>query len=472
MGETLLWLYHRLPVPLRTVAASWQGLRLRSWRYGPDTDRLVDEALEREGWSPQRWKRWQEERLAYVLHRAATRVPYYRAQWAARRRRGERASWEYLENWPILEKQALRDNPRAFVADDRDVRRMYYDHTAGTTGTPLDLWFSKDTVRGWFALFEARVRRWNGLSRHDHWATLGGQPVVPAQTQLPPFWVWNAPMRQLYLSANHVSQRNAPAYMDALTRYGITHMLSYSSSASALAHEALDLSPRPAGPELIVTIGESLFPWQRETIHAGLGSEVRESYGMGEIVAAATECPAGTLHLWPEVGWLEVLSEMDDAPAPPGTSGRLICTGLLNDDMPLIRYAIGDRGKVAMEDASCPCGRTLPALAGIEGRVNDLLVTRDGRQIYWLNPIFYGLPVREAQIIQETLDRVQIRYVAAPAFTSEAERMIINRLQARMGAVEVTMERVDEVPRSANGKFRGMICNLPPEQKGPFPAAK
>src|SRR5919108_1156824 len=114
MRDTVLRLYHRLPAPTRSVAASLRGLYLRSWRYGPETERLVAEALEREQWSPERWKIWQEERLAYVLHRAATQVTYYREQWAARRRRGDRASWEYLENWPILEKEVVRETPRAF----------------------------------------------------------------------------------------------------------------------------------------------------------------------------------------------------------------------------------------------------------------------------------------------------------------------------------------------------------------------
>src|SRR2546430_6312499 len=106
MSDILLRLYHRLPAPGRSVATSLRGLYLRSWRYGPESERLVAEALERERWSAERCKAWQEERLAYVLHRAATRVPYYREQWAARRRQGNRASWAYWENWPILEKEA------------------------------------------------------------------------------------------------------------------------------------------------------------------------------------------------------------------------------------------------------------------------------------------------------------------------------------------------------------------------------
>jgi phenylacetate-CoA ligase len=81
MTGALLNLYYSLPPSLRSAAASMRGLYLRSWRYGSETDRLVEEALERELWTPDQWKAWQEERLRSVLHRAATRVPYYRAQW-------------------------------------------------------------------------------------------------------------------------------------------------------------------------------------------------------------------------------------------------------------------------------------------------------------------------------------------------------------------------------------------------------
>src|SRR5688572_25966426 len=165
MKDIMLRAYHHLPGSLRSVAASIRGLYLRSWRYGSETDRLVEEALERESWSPHQWKTWQEERLAYVLHRAATQVPYYREQWAARRRRGDKASWEYLENWPILEKNSVKDGPRTFVADDCNLRLMFREETSGTTGKSLSVWWSKKTVREWYALSEARIRHWNGVSR-------------------------------------------------------------------------------------------------------------------------------------------------------------------------------------------------------------------------------------------------------------------------------------------------------------------
>ena len=59
-----------------------------------------------------------------------------------------------------------------------------------------------------------------------------------------------------------------------------------------------------------------------------------------EAVAAASECTEGSLHLWPEVGHVELLDDEGAAPVAVGTPGRLICTGLINRDMPLIRFAV------------------------------------------------------------------------------------------------------------------------------------
>ena len=87
MSNLSLRLYHGLPAPARSLAATLRGLYLQWWRYGPDSERLVLAARERAGWTLAEWAAWRDERLGYVLHRAATRVPYYRERWEARRRR-------------------------------------------------------------------------------------------------------------------------------------------------------------------------------------------------------------------------------------------------------------------------------------------------------------------------------------------------------------------------------------------------
>jgi len=83
----------------------------------------------------------------------------------------------------------------------------------------------------------------------------------------------------------------------------------------------------------------------------------RETYGNAEGVSAAAECSAGKLHLWPDLGIVEILEGKQ--PVPAGTTGDLVCTGICNRMMPLIRYRIGDRG--CLDDRKkCSCGRTLP----------------------------------------------------------------------------------------------------------------
>ncbi len=463
MGDTLLRAYHRLPAPLRSVAATLRGHYLRSWRYGPETARLIEEARDREQWSADRWRVWREERLARVLRHAATRVPYYRAQWEARRRAGDRRSWEVLANWPILEKETVRERAIELVGDDRNVKRMFHEHTSGTTGTSLDLWWSQAAVRGWYALFEARCRHWYDVSRHDRWAMLAGQLVTPITQRRPPFWVWNEALNQLYMSSYHLAPAFLPSYVDALRAHRITHLSGYTSAIVSLAQEVIRQRRRDLKMGVAITNAEPVLEHQRALIEQAFDCPVCETYGQTEIVACASQCRDGSLHTWPEVGVMEIVNE--HLAAPPGTSGDVIGTSLLNPDMPLIRYRLGDRATMARTD-SCGCGRTLPMLEQIDGRIDDVLYTRDGRRIGRLDPVFKTqLPVREAQIIQETLDRVRIKFVPAPDYTDAAGASIADRVRDRLGQVDVVLEPVSTIPRTSRGKFRAVICALPPAER-------
>lgn len=450
-----------MPVPARTFAANLRGLYLRWWRYGPDTPRLVDEALERERWGRARWRAYQDERLARLLHRAATRVPFYRDAWERRRRRGDTAPFEALENWPVLRKETVRENPRAFVADDRDVRFMLHEQTSGTTGMPMHLWWTREVAQAWYALYEARIRRWNGVSVTEPWAILGGQLVVPFDRRTPPFWVHNRALRQLYLSSFHLAPRHAEAYAETLNRHRPTHLVGYPSSVALLASMFLARQIRVDGLRVFLSNAEYLTDSQRDIIGRGLGVRVRNSYGMGEIVAGASECDAGTLHLWPEVGWHEILDDSEDRPAPPDAVGRFVFTGLLNPDMPLVRYEVGDRGRIDHPAEGCACGRDLPRVASIEGRLSDLIVTPDGRRVFWLNPVLYSLPIREAQIVQEELDRIRVLCVPGAGFVEGHATLLVERLRQRLGSgVRIEVERVSAVERTASGKVKAVVSKV------------
>lgn len=432
--------YYLLPPFLQSAVASAHGFRLQRIRYGSDTGALVAAAREREFWSPEQWELWRSNELRALLTRARERVPYYREYWKGR------SGWEELGNWPLLEKTELRREPRRFLADDCDPARMYPERTSGSSGTPLTLWWSYPTVRRWYAMFEARWRNWYGVGRADNWAILGGQLVAPVERTKPPYWVWNAGMNQLYLSSYHMTPAAIPYYLDEIERRGVKYLFGYSSALATLAAGALEAGRKLGGLRVAITNAEPVHQYQRRLAGEAFGCPLRETYGMAEIVAAASECEHGSLHLWPEVGVLE------------SHGGELVATGLFNTDMPLIRYRLGDRGILAPAGTVCACGRKLPVLAGLEGRVDQVLIGMDGQQVGRMDPVFKAdLPLVEAQIIQTARDRIVLRYVPAEGFGEQTRRTLTAEIRARLGAVNVEFERLEQIPREANGKFRAVI---------------
>jgi phenylacetate-CoA ligase len=454
-------IYHHLPYFIKTITASVWGYYLRWWRYGTGTEQLIQETLEHDAWTTVQWEHWQENRIAFILHNAAERVPYYRNHWLSRRKNGDRSSTELLENWQILSKETLRKNPTAFLADNCNPRRMYTEHSSGTTGTPVTLWFSRKTVQAWYAIYEARIRKWNGVSLADRWGILGGQLVTPVSQIKPPFWVWNQGLNQLYLSSYHISSDTTHDYLAAIKKHALVYLLGYPSALTALAREGIAQGLQPPVLKIIICNAEPLFPEQKKTIETFFNCPVRDTYGMTELVSAASECNYGKLHLFPDVGITEVFDLDQNVPVPNGQSGRIICTGLLNPDMPLIRYEVGDTG-ILSKINNCACGRSLPILDDVEGRLDDLIVTRDGRKIGRMDPVFKSdLRIKEAQLIQESFEQIRVKVIPAEGFDEREINEIRKGVQERIGSdIIVIVEQVEKIERSKNGKFRATISKI------------
>lgn len=447
-----------MPFWMRSAVAGWHGRRLNQWRYGPETESIVQAALERDHWSREQLEQWQQDRLSHILNRAATRVPFYREMWEKRRRNGDRRSFERLENWPILEKETVRKHGPELVADDCDRRRMLVERTSGSTGAPLAFWRSRRTVRQRYGLYLARHRNWYGVSLEDSWGMAGGRQIVSRDRGRPPYWVWNAAMRQLYISSYHLAPEQARESLLAMRKYGCRYLWGYSSSINALALAALKF-PEAAPTDLVVAMSnaEPLLPGQRENVKAAFSCPARESYGQVELVAGAGECEHGGLHVFPELGLIETVDD-DDLPSA-NAPGHLIATSLLDEDMPLIRYRNGDRGAVPDTSVACGCGRGLPLLNGLEGRQDDLLYSLDGRPVGRMDPVFKAeLAIREAQIVQFPARDIVVRVVPAPTYSSADEELLTREIQARLGSVPVRFEQVDCIPRTANGKFRAVVA--------------
>ena len=101
-------------------------------------------------------------------------------------------------------------------------------------------------------------------------------------------------------------------------------------------------------------------------------------------------------------------------------------------------------------------------LGNIEGRIDDVLITRDGRRIGRLDPVFKGTRgIVEAQIIQDDYDKFRVRVVPSKAYKEDDGREIRASLLERVGDGSVVIELVDSIERTSGGKFMAVVCNLP-----------
>ena len=325
----------------------------------------------------------------------------------------------------------------------------------------MTLWLSPVALRAWYALFEARWRRWYGLSRHDRWGILGRQLVTPYARSRPPFWVWNAGINQLYLSSFHISSQFTPAYIQAIRRHKLAYLLGWASSLYDIARFAIEQQLEIPSLKAVLSNAEPLYPYQRDTISHAFKCPVIDTYGQAENVCAASECEKGNLHLWSDVGITEILNDKSDEPADTGQVGRLVATGFLNQAMPLIRYDFEDRASYSAQQSVCSCKRTLPTLGSIDGRIEDIIITRDGRRLEGPGNVFQeNWPIRGAQIIQETLDRIRVCIVPAPGFDKSIEKLLISGLQDRVGDMEIIINQVAEIPRTKSGKRKIIVSQL------------
>jgi len=229
---------------------------------------------------------------------------------------------------------------------------------------------------------------------------------------------------------------------------------------------------------LMLEHGLSLGYWPRALIlcadkaTANMKSVIRdaflarpyEEYGSVENAALATECAAGSLHVSPDFGIVEIVDE-EGQPLGPGEEGRIVCTSLLNDVQPLIRYEIGDLGR--WSDRPCPCGRNqFPVLEEIVGRIEDAVIGPDGREIVRICSLQDVPHVLASQLVQERLDLLRVRVVAEHGFSESDERMIRDIVATqRLGAVRVEIERVSELEKTPAGKVRRVIRRLPAREE-------
>ena len=363
-----------------------------------------------------------------------------------------------LTKIPVLEKNTIRLQNEEFISLKCSSRSLHEYSTSGTTGTPLTVKFSNKMQQTWAAAYETRCRNWAGVNYKMSRAMIGGRLVAPKVHSPPPFWRYNAVERQLYMSAFHISAKTANSYAKALNHYKPEYLVGYASSHYFLARFLFEQKISVHHPKAVMTSSEKLTEEMRSVIEAVYQCKVFDAYSGVEACCLTSECECHQMHISPDVGIVELLDGMDQ-PVKPGQAGQIVATGLLNYDQPLIRYKTGDWAIMSTEP--CKCGRAMPVLTELVGRLEDTVIGADGREMVRFHGIFVGLPhVIEGQVIQEELSKFRLKLVVDPAFGEAEKKIIRNRFYERLGQVTLTFEFVDHIERTERGKFRSVISKV------------
>lgn len=436
--------YSALPIPLQHACATAQGAKYSHWRYGGIFQEYLTELKRSEYLSADKLCQLQTAGLNQLLQFASTHVAHYR----------KHGPTEFTT------KDQIRERPENFIADTVSRQALIPWQTSGTTGKPLTVYYSREAMQTMWSFVEL-YRNTAGVSKDVRRGQFTGRMIVPPgqAASKKVFWRRDLANHALLLSSVHLLPANLPFYAAALERFQPAYLSGYPSSMYLLAEYYRQSGRRAPQLKAVLTSAETLLEHQRQVIEDTFETRIFDQYGQAEMQSFWYECAAGRMHAHPLAGVTEILRP-DGTPSVPGEIGEVVLTGLVNYAMPLIRYRVGDTARFAAE--SCPCGRGMPVIEEIGGRLDDFVYTLERGRLGRLDPVLKGVRnIVESQLDQESLEVLRVRFVPAPHFTAEDLQALENNLRARVGrGIRLEFECTDRIPRSANGKFRFVISHL------------
>ncbi len=303
-----------------------------------------------------------------LLTRATARVPHYRDRPDYHRRLRTLAD---LAELPVIDKSWLRADPASFHAEDVAASDCLVFRTSGSTGARVEIRhdrFSHDYHSA------ALVRRFAATGRYLPWYRLSHiRPFAPPARRFERFGLFR---RHVLLT-----ERGLEAITQELLANRPHVVIGYPVHLRALLREldADQLATLRSSLRMVMTESELLVPQARADLAQAFGVPVFDEYSAFETLNISYDCAHGRAHLSEDRLVVEVLDDRG-RPVPDGVEGRLVITPFMERAMPLLRYDIGDRGRIAPQP--CPCGRTFRTLELTVGRTNDYVVLPSGRRLY------------------------------------------------------------------------------------------
>ena len=389
--------------------------------------RFVESLRQSERLSPEMRAAYETPLLERMCRHAALHTAFNRDRLACVFEDGDAAHGRFLPHrWldvPILrrpEAQACNDELHAGDLPPAvgSVRKL---RTSGSSGRHLDFFRTQLSDASGMALFE-RMLEWHGFDRSARlcWIRIGEGEVAGHGWSLA-----NPEAERFELSKSLPSSTALQWLADRKPRY----LMAPPSVVDALVHESRRSALRVRIEKILVT-SETPVEGLADAVLRAFGAALIDSYGTREIGPIAVDCPdcAGVKHVPSETIRVEIVTP-DGRLAEPGETGSVIVSSFYNYGTPLIRYDVGDMAVRGL--AQCRCGRTLPTLAAVLGRQNQLFVRRDGSRFMAKGRphASHLLSAAQMQFVQTGFERMEVRYVKDDPDTPEDRAAAIDHLR-------------------------------------------
>jgi phenylacetate-CoA ligase len=357
----------------------------------------------------------QTQLLATLCANAARDVPAYRARFRAAGVDPAQLRTEpgLLARIQPLFREEIRDNQAAFLRAGTARADIELISTGGTGGSPLTV--ARDAhAKDWWLAESFLLNAWSGLGIGVPYFFLWGasQDIAGTQAGLRPFNLSFLHGRRT-LNASRMSRAKEVAFLEELNRTPrCAYIFGYANELHNLAVRSLQSGPALRRPlKGVIATAEPLTEAMRSTIERAFQCPVYNRYGSREAGDIASECKHQRgLHVNPLFTHVEVVDDLGE-PLGYGQEGQFLVTNLHNHVMPLIRYAIGDRG-VLQAPEPCSCGVSWPTIVALTGRVNDWVFLSDGSRLRCsvLESVLVQLPaIKRFQIHQISETHLRIR---------------------------------------------------------------
>lgn len=422
-----------------------------------------------ERWPLETIRKHQFRQLEVLLRFANATVPYYRKRFATAGFNAAAPLDE--ESWagaPLLMRHDIQRAGNDFLstAVPETHRPTPAISTSGSSGTPVTIHTTR-VAQFFIQALTLRDNLWHNLDFSQKYAAIrlpkDEKDAVYPDGKLTKSWgVSIQPVFETGSAA--LLNIMTPVHQQAewLQRQKPAYLLTYPSNLMELLHHCRE--NKICIPELraVMTLGEVLHPDIRVACREIWGMAIVDMYSSQEVGYIALQCPEHEhYHVQCENVLVEVLDEAG-SPCKPGETGRVVVTALHNFATPLIRYSLGD---YAMVGEPCACGRTLPVLTRVMGRVRNMMTLPSGGKVwpyFGANRLGGVAPIRQYQLVQKSLTELELRVVPERPMTADDEaKMRAVIFESLEQEFQLTFTYHDEIPRGPGAKFEDFKSELP-----------